>query len=44
MSSNESEILAARRIIVDAAKEMLAGKLSYLEGSRRIAMLVYSAT
>jgi hypothetical protein len=37
MSWNESEILAARRIIVDAATAMLAGELSYIEGSRKIA-------
>jgi hypothetical protein len=36
MSWNESEILAARRRILKAAQDMLAGKLSYIEGSRKI--------
>jgi hypothetical protein len=36
MSWNESEILAARRAIFEAAREMLAGKLSYVDGSRKI--------
>lgn len=36
MSWNETEILAARRTILKAAQDMLAGKLSYLEGSRKI--------
>jgi hypothetical protein len=36
MSWNETEILPARRRIVQAAQDMLAGKLSYLEGARRI--------
>jgi hypothetical protein len=36
MSWNESEILAARRMIIDAARDMLAGKVSYIEGARKI--------
>jgi hypothetical protein len=43
MSWNESEMLAARRIIVDAATAMLAGKLSYIEGSRKIAAARFAA-
>lgn len=43
MSWNESEILVARRIIVDAATAMLAGKLSYVEGSRKIAAARFAA-
>ena len=37
MSWNETEILAVRREIFDAAKAMLAGSLSYIEGARIIA-------
>jgi hypothetical protein len=36
VSWNESEIIAARRAILQAAQDMLAGKLSYIEGARRI--------
>ena len=36
MSWNESEILAARRAIFGAAQDMLAGRLSYIEGARTI--------
>jgi hypothetical protein len=36
MSWNESEILAARRTILEAAQAMLAGTLSYIEGAREI--------
>jgi hypothetical protein len=36
MSWNESEILAARRGILKAAQDMLAGKLLYAEGARKI--------
>ena len=36
MSWNESEILAARRAIFAAAQDMLAGRLSYIEGARTI--------
>ncbi len=36
MSRNEKEILAARRTILEAAQAMLAGRLSYIEGARRI--------
>lgn len=36
MSWNESEILAARQTILEAAQAMLAGKLSYIEGARKI--------
>jgi hypothetical protein len=43
MSWNECEILAARRIIVDAATAMLAGKLSYIEGSRKVAVARFAA-
>lgn len=33
---NESEMMAARRLIFEAAQEMLAGKISYIEGARKI--------
>ena len=36
MSWNESEIIDARRAMLDAAQFMLAGKLSYIEGARKI--------
>jgi hypothetical protein len=36
MSWNESEILNARRVMFDAAQDMLAGRLSYIEGARKI--------
>jgi hypothetical protein len=36
MSWNESEILASRRSIFKAAQGMLAGKLSHIEGARKI--------
>jgi hypothetical protein len=36
MSWNESEIMNARRAIFGAAKDMLAGRLSYIEGARKI--------
>jgi hypothetical protein len=36
MSWNEPEILKARHAIFDAAQGMLAGKLSYIEGARKI--------
>jgi hypothetical protein len=36
MSWNETEILAARRTILKAAQDMLIGRLSYVEGARKI--------
>jgi hypothetical protein len=36
MSWNESEILAARRRILETAQAMLAGTCSYIEGARQI--------
>lgn len=39
MSINEGDIADARASIVEAAKQMLAGSLSYIEGSRRILRL-----
>jgi len=36
MSWNESEILKARRAIFGAAQDMLAGRLTYIEGARKI--------
>ena len=36
MSWNESEILKARRAIFEAAQDMLAGRLTYIEGARKI--------
>jgi hypothetical protein len=36
MSWNEDEILTARRSILKAAQDMLAGTLSYIEGARKI--------
>ena len=36
MSWNESEILKARQAIFDAAQDMLAGRLTYIEGARKI--------
>jgi hypothetical protein len=43
MSWNESEMLAARRMIFDAATDMLAGNLSYIEGARKIAGARFAA-
>ncbi|MBW8853401.1 MAG: hypothetical protein JF604_03530, partial [Bradyrhizobium sp.] len=36
MSWNESQILKARRAILEAAQDMLAGRLTYIEGARKI--------
>jgi hypothetical protein len=36
MSWNETEILGARRAILETAQAMISGKLSYIEGARRI--------
>ena len=36
MSWNESEILSARRAIFDTAQDILAGRLTYIEGARKI--------
>jgi hypothetical protein len=36
MSWNESKILKARQAILDAAQDMLAGRLTYIEGARKI--------
>jgi hypothetical protein len=36
MSWNESEILKARQAIFDAAQDMLAGSLTYIEGARKL--------
>jgi hypothetical protein len=36
MSWNESEILAARRRILQACQDMLAGQLPYIEGARKV--------
>jgi hypothetical protein len=36
MSWIESDIMYARRVMFDAAKDMLAGRLSYIEGARKI--------
>ena len=36
MSWNESEILKARQAILDTAQDMLAGRLTYIEGARKI--------
>jgi hypothetical protein len=36
MSWNESEILAARRGILQACQDMLTGKLSYIKGARKV--------
>jgi hypothetical protein len=36
VSWNESEILNARRAMIEAAQAMLAGRLSYIEGTRKI--------
>jgi hypothetical protein len=36
MSWNESEIMKARRAIFDTVQDMLAGRLSYIEGARKI--------
>jgi hypothetical protein len=40
MSWNESKILTARLTIYEAARNMLAGKLSYIEGARRIVVVI----
>jgi hypothetical protein len=36
MSRDEPEVMAARRTIFEAAQDMLAGRLSYIEGARKI--------
>lgn len=36
MSWNESEIIDARRAIFETAQDLLAGRLCYIEGSRKI--------
>jgi hypothetical protein len=36
MSSNDSEMMIARHLIFEAAQDMLAGRLSYIEGARKI--------
>jgi hypothetical protein len=36
MSSDESEMMTARLSIFEAAQDMLAGRLSYVEGARKI--------
>jgi hypothetical protein len=43
MSWNESEILSARRAIFEAAQDMLAGELSYIEGARNIRSAIAAA-
>jgi hypothetical protein len=43
MSWNESEILKARHAMVDAAQDMLAGRLSYIEGARKIVAAKWTA-
>ncbi len=43
MSWNESEILGARRVIFEATKDMLADKLSYIEGARKISAARFAA-
>jgi hypothetical protein len=37
MSWNEAEIMSARRKILETAQDMLAARISYIEGSRIIA-------
>jgi hypothetical protein len=36
MSWNEADIIRARRVMLEAAQGMLAGRLSYIEGARKI--------
>jgi hypothetical protein len=36
MSSDESEMMRARLAIFEAAEDMLAGRLSYIEGARKV--------
>jgi hypothetical protein len=36
MSADESEIMAARLTIFETVQDMLAGRLSYIEGARKI--------
>jgi hypothetical protein len=43
MSWNEGEMLAARRAIFNIAQDMLAGKLSYIEGARKMAAPWFAA-
>ncbi|MBO4228249.1 hypothetical protein [Bradyrhizobium neotropicale] len=43
MNRNESEIIAARRAIFQAAQGMLAGSVSYIEGARRIHASMWTA-
>lgn len=43
MSWNEAEILQARRAILGAARDMLAGRLAYIEGARKIVAASWAA-
>ena len=43
MSWNESEIIKARHAMVDVAQDMLAGRLSYIEGARKIVTAKWAA-
>ncbi|MCA1498761.1 MULTISPECIES: hypothetical protein [unclassified Bradyrhizobium] len=43
MSWNETAILAARREILTTAQDMLARRLTYIEGARRIVALAMAA-
>ena len=36
MSDGESKVIAARLVIYEAVQDMLAGRLSYIEGARKI--------
>ena len=43
MSWNEAEILKARQAILGAAQDMLAGRLGYIEGARKIVAARWAA-
>ena len=43
MCWNESEILKARQVILGAAQDMLAGRLTFVEGARKIVAAGWAA-
>ena len=43
MSWNEAEILKARRAMLSAAQGMLAGRITYIEGARKIVAASWAA-
>jgi len=43
MSWNEAEILEARQVILGAAQDMLSGRLTFIEGARKIVAASWAA-